>query len=225
MFIGHYGIAYIVKKKASAIPLWLLFTSVQLLDIIAFTLILLGIEKASYVPNDNPFFRNLLDLPYSHSLSGALIISAIVFIIFRVMGKKTWAWILGLCVLSHWVIDLIVHTPDLSIFFGSSKVGLGLWHYPILTYIIEIAFVFTGWLLLKKNIYSYVLLIVMVGAFTGMVFAEEPLIFREHFALRTSIVLIANLLFVFIAYLWDRKNKKYGTDSGYRDNRYIYKTA
>jgi len=209
MFIGHYGVAYIVKKKASDIPLWLLFASVQLLDIIAFTLVLLGIEKASYVPNINPFFRNLLDLPYSHSLIGAVLLSTIVFIIFWVKKKRTWAWILGLCVLSHWVIDLIVHTPDLSLFFGSSKVGLGLWHYPILTYIIEIAFVLTGWLLLKENIYSYLSLVLMVGAFTGMVFAEEPPIFREHYALRTSIVLIANLLFIFIAYLWDRKNQKF----------------
>jgi len=224
MFIGHYGIAYVVKKKASDIPLWLLFASVQLLDIIAFTLVLLGIEKASCVSSNNPFFRNLLDLPYSHSLSGALLISAIVFIIFWAMNKKTWAWILGLCVLSHWIIDLIVHTPDLSLFFGSSKVGLGLWHYPILIYILEIVIVLTGWFLLKKNIYFYFLLFLMVGAFTGMVFAKEPPIFREHYALRTSIVLIANLLFMFISYLWDRKNKKDRIDSGYRDSRYIYKT-
>lgn len=207
MFIGHYGVAYVVKKKASDIPLWLLFASVQLLDIIAFTLVLLGIEKASYTPSVNPFFRNYLNLPYSHSLIGALLISAIVFIIFWAVKKRTWAWILGLCVLSHWVIDLIVHIPDLSIFFGSTKVGLGLWHFPILTYVVEIVFVLTGWLLLKKNIYSYLLLVLMVGAFTGMVFAKEPPIFREHYVLRTSIVLIANLLFVLIAFLWDRKGK------------------
>ena len=101
MFIGHYGVAFLVKKKASDIPLWLVFATVQLLDIIAFTLVLLGIEKASYVPNDNPFFRNLLDLPYSHSLIGAVLISVIVFIIFWSLDKKTWAWLLGLCVLSH----------------------------------------------------------------------------------------------------------------------------
>jgi len=224
MFIGHYGVAYIVKNKALDIPLWLLFTSVQLLDIIAFTFVLLGLEKVSYVPNINPFFRNLLDLPYSHSLSGALLISAIVFVIFWTMDKKTWAWILGLCVLSHWIIDLIVHTSDLSIFFGSTKVGLGLWHYPILTYIVEIAFVLIGWLLLKKNIYSYLLLVLMVGAFTGMVFAKEPLIFREHYVLRTSIVLIANLLFIFLAYLWDRKTISHDTDSEWRDFRYEYTT-
>ena len=224
MFIGHYDVSFIVKKKALDMPIWLLFASVQLLDIIAFTLVLLGIEKASYVPNDNPFFRNYLDLPYSHSLTGALIVSVLVFFTFRIMDKKTWAWILGLCVLSHWVIDLIVHTPDLSLFFGIVKVGLGLWHYPILTYIIEIAIVLTGWLFMKKNIYAYLLLVLMISAFTGMVFAEEPPIFREHYAERTPIVLTANLLFIFIAYLWDRKTKSQSTDSGYRDSRHVYKT-
>jgi len=141
MFIGHYGVAYIVKKKTSDIPLWLLFATVQLIGVIAFSLVLLGIEKASYTPNDNPFFRNSSDLPYSHSLSGTVIVSTIIFVIFWAMKKKTWAWILGQCVLSHWFIDLIVHTPDPSIFFGSGKVGLGLWHYPILSYFVEIAFV------------------------------------------------------------------------------------
>lgn len=206
MFIGHYGVAYIVRKKVPDIPLCLLFASVQILDIIAFSLVLPGIEKASFVPNDNPFFRNYLDLPYSHSLSGAVLVSAIVIILFMALDKNTWAWILGLCVLSHWFIDLIVHTPDLSIFFGRVKVGMGLWHYPILTYFIEIGFVLTGWIFLKKNIYSYILLLLMVGAFTGMVFAEEPPIFREHYIFRTSIILLINLLFIFIAYLWDRKN-------------------
>ena len=151
MFIGHYGVAYIVRKKALDIPLWLLFASVQLLDIIAFSLVITGLEKATFTPSHNPFFRNYLDLPYSHSLSGALVVSVLVFIIFRALDKKTWAWILGLCILSHWFIDLIVHTPDLSIFFGSYKVGFGFWNYPIHTYIIEIAVVLTGWLLIKKN--------------------------------------------------------------------------
>jgi hypothetical protein len=64
----------------------------------------------------------------------------------------------------------------------------------------------------------------MVGAFTGMVFAKEPPIFREHYVLRTSIVLIANLLFIFLAYLWDRKTISHDTDSEWRDFRYEYTT-
>jgi hypothetical protein len=209
MFIGHYGLGYVVKKKAPELPLWLLFASVQLLDLVAFTFVLFGIEKASYNLSDNPFFRNQLDLPFSHSLLGAIIISLIVFIIFWIKDRKKWAWILGLCVLSHWFIDLIVHTNDLPILFGIYKVGFGLWNFPYLTYAIEILFVLIGWLLVRKrNVFSYVLLFFMIASFSGMIFNDEPEIMIHNDYLRTSIVLVSNGLFILLAYLSDRKLKK-----------------
>jgi len=209
MFIGHYGLGYAVKKTDEKIPLWLLFTSVQLLDLIAFTFVLLGIEHASYILSENPFFKNKLDLPFSHSLSGAVIVSLSVFLIFRFMKRKKWAWILGLCVLSHWFIDLIVHTQDLSLWFGSYNVGLGLWQYPYLSYSLEIIFVGIGWLLVKKrNVFSYLLLVLMIAGFTGMTFSEEPEIMKHSDYLRTSIVLISNGIFIFLAYLSDKKIHK-----------------
>lgn len=198
-----------VKKKAPELPLWLLFASVQLLDLVAFTLVLFGIEKASYSLSDNPFFRNQLDLPFSHSLLGAIIISLIVFIIFWIKNRKKWAWILGLCVLSHWFIDLIVHTNDLPILFGTYKVGFGLWNFPYLTYAIEILFVLTGWLLVReRNVFSYVLLFFMIASFSGMIFNDEPEIMKQNDYLRTSVVLVSNGLFILLAYFSDRKQKK-----------------
>ena len=208
MFIGHYGVANIVRKKASDIPLWLLFTSVQLMDIIGFTFTILGIEKVYTVPNDNHLLRYVTDMPYSHSLIGTLLVSLIVFFFFRAMDKKSWAWILGLCVLSHWFIDLIVHTPDLGIFSDSWKVGLGLWHYPVLTYITELTFFMTGWILMKKNIYSYLLLIFMVAAATAMVFADIPPILNKSISLCCAGLLIFTLLSIFLAYLWDKSFQK-----------------
>ncbi|MFH0756146.1 MAG: hypothetical protein V2B15_02525 [Bacteroidota bacterium] len=209
MFIGHYGLGYIVKKKEKQIPLWLLFASVQLIDIIAFILVLLGLEKASYFPSDNPFFRSQLYLPYSHSLLGTLIISIVVFFIFWIKDKKRWAWILGLCVLSHWFIDLLVHTDDLPILFGKYNVGFGLWNFPYLAYSIEVLFVFIGWLLVKrKNIYSYLLLILMILYFSVMVFEEQPEIFKSNDYLRVLVVLISNGLFIFLAFLTDRQQAK-----------------
>lgn len=209
MFIGHYGLGYIVKKKTKKIPLWMLFASVQLLDLIAFTLVLFGIEKASYIDSNNPFFRNHLVLPYSHSLIGAVIISLIVFLFFRIIRQKQWAWVLGLCVLSHWFIDFIVHTNDLSILFTSNISSLGLWNYPYLTFAIEVIFVITGWIIIKnKNVFSYILLFLMLASFTGMVFSEEPEIMKQNDILRTSVVLFSNAMFIFIAFLWERLSRK-----------------
>lgn len=180
------------------------------MDLVAFTLVLFGVEKASYNPSDNPFFRNQLDLPFSHSLVGAIIISLIVFIILWIKDRKKWAWILGLCVLSHWFIDLIVHTNDLPILFGTTyKVGFGLWNFPYLAYAIEILFVLTGWLIVReKNVYSYILLFFMIAGFSGMIFSDEPEIMKQNEYLRTLVVLISNGLFILLAYLHDRKLKK-----------------
>ncbi len=209
MFIGHYGIGYAVKKAEKDIPLWLLFTSVQLLDLVAFTLVLLGVEKASFTPNNNPFFRNNLSIPYSHSLIGAVILSLLVYFLFRIMNKKRWAWILGLCVLSHWFIDLLVHNRDLPLWFGSYKVGLGLWQYPFISYMVEVIFVLGGWLLIKqKNVFSYILLFLMIASFTGMVFSDEPEIMKHNDYLRTSMVLISNGVFILLAYFSDKKSKR-----------------
>ncbi len=156
MYIGHYGLSYLVKNRSEQIPLWVLFLSVQLLDIIAFVLIIIGIEKAIYLPNTNPFFRTqLLYLPFSHSLVGALVISSVVFLGFWFSDRKNWALILALCVLSHWFIDLLVHLSDLPTLFDQYKVGLGLWAYPYLSLFLEIAAFVSGWLLIRKrNKYS-----------------------------------------------------------------------
>lgn len=208
MFIGHYGIAYAVKKKAAEIPLWLLFLSVQLMDIVAFVLVFLGLEKASFQSSDNPFFRNNLDLPFSHSLVGALVLSALMYVILMIFKRKPWALIAALCVLSHWLIDLIVHTPDLSLFFGHIKVGLGLWSYPYLSFGLEIVMVLAGWLYLGyRNAVSFLLLFLLLAGFCGMTFGKEPDMIKSHEALRTLVVLVPNLLFIVLAYFSEKAQK------------------
>ena len=209
MFVGHYGLGFMVKKKIKDIPLWLLFLSVQLMDIVAFILVFFGIEKAAYRNSDNPFFTNNLDLPYSHSLAGALLLSLIVYLILLIAKRKSWALIAAVCVLSHWFIDLIVHTPDLSIFFGYGKVGLGLWNYPYLSFGLEIVIVLLGWLILRyKNAVSFLLLFLLVAGFTGMFFGKEPDAVKNNATMRTLIVLVPNMLFIVLAYFSERLQKK-----------------
>lgn len=53
---------------------------------------------------------------------------------------------------SHWVLDLIVHRPDLPLFpDDSDKVGFGLWNYPLLAILIEAAIFITGLVLYLKT--------------------------------------------------------------------------
>ncbi|HOW83472.1 MAG TPA: hypothetical protein PK573_12990 [Spirochaetota bacterium] len=208
MFIGHYGIGFILKKKFREIPLWVYFACLQLTDILSFILVLAGIERASYRESANPFFRNDLYLPYSHSLAGAIALSAAAYVFFIAVRRRSWALIAALCVLSHWFIDLIVHTPDLSLFFGYCQVGLGLWNCPYVSFGIEIAFTVGGWLVLGyRNVWSFVLLFALIGSLTGMVFGSEPAMFRNSQSLRTLLVLGSNLIFIALAWCAERRER------------------
>ncbi len=178
MFIGHYAVGFVLKKKTNEIPLWLLFISVQFVDILAFLFVLLGIEKITYNPSDNPFLRTIIEyVPYSHSLFTNILLAIIVFLIFWKYKNKEWGFILSTGVLSHWFLDTLVHLPDMPLFHNSLKVGLGLWRFPIVAFLFELSLlVIAGYYLLagyKKSKRHIVLMILLSAGFLSMFFAPE----------------------------------------------------
>lgn len=140
MFIGHYG-AGLAAKRAAPVSLGWLFLAVQWLDLLWPTLLLLHIEQAAINTAPHATVPLLFTYyPYSHSLVMAIVWSllfAILYWLFTKNGK--YALVLGLCVLSHWVLDLIVHVPDLPLYVGANapKLGLQLWNYPVMSNIVE----------------------------------------------------------------------------------------
>lgn len=148
MFVGHYGASFAIKAVRPAIPLWLLFIAVQLVDVAWSVLILLGIEKARIVPGitaSNPF--DLYYMPYTHSLVAAILWSVATGALCKVLlGLRKWssaAWI-GAAVFSHWVLDWLVHRPDLPLYDDTMKVGLGIWNYPVIALALEALLLFGG---------------------------------------------------------------------------------
>jgi hypothetical protein len=131
MFTGHYSASFAGKAVERSIPLWVLFVAVQFLDFCWAVLVLAGVEKVRVVPGF--MAASALDLyymPYTHSLAGAVVLSAVFALVFRAIWKSSWkaALIVGAAVFSHWVLDLLVHAPDLLI-YGNVKAGFGLWNY------------------------------------------------------------------------------------------------
>ena len=151
MFVGHYGVSFAAKMVAPAVPLWVLFVAVQLLDVVWAPFVLLGIEKVRIVPGitaSNPL--DLYYMPYTHSLIAALLWSAAAFLGYRlvVSAKPAGAaLVVSGAVFSHWMLDLLVHRPDLPLYDDTAKVGLGLWNMPVLAFGLEILLLFGGmWL-------------------------------------------------------------------------------
>ena len=147
MFIGHYGAGFAGKKIDNQPSLGTMFFAAQFLDLLWPIFILLGIEKVKIEPG--LMAANPLDFtfyPYTHSLFFT-VIWGILFgaVYFLVRKNLKGSILLGSLVLSHWVLDLIVHRPDLPIFpWSDLKVGLGLWNSVPVSFILEVLIFSTG---------------------------------------------------------------------------------
>jgi hypothetical protein len=143
MFVGHYSVSLVARRSSVDLPLWIWFIAVQWLDFAFTVFVLLGIEKVRIVPGfteANPL--DLYYLPYSHGLLGATVTSAIfaglVMAIFPAARSAVGFGLLWLASFSHWLLDLVMHTPDLPIIAGPTKVGLGLWNHLAISLSLEI---------------------------------------------------------------------------------------
>src|SRR6185369_4243755 len=157
MFVGHYGVSFTAKKLEPSVPLWVLFLAVQLLGVAWAFFVLLGIEKVHIVPGitaSNPF--DLYYMPYTHCLVAALLWSGGAFLVYRVLKGSDGtfaALVVGAAVFSHWVLDLIVHRPDLPLYGNNAKVGLGLWNLPVAAFALETAVLFGGmWMYFRTGV-------------------------------------------------------------------------
>jgi hypothetical protein len=156
MFIGHFAVAFGAKKYAPQVSLGVLFLACQLADIIWPNLVLLGIEKVEIEPGVTAMTPlNFLYYPWSHSLVMLLLWSvlfAVIYTALRRAGTRA-AVVITIVALSHWVLDVVTHRPDMPITLGNStRVGTGLWNVPVLAVTLELGLFALGvWLYLRHT--------------------------------------------------------------------------
>jgi hypothetical protein len=205
MFVGHYGVSFAAKRVDPTIPLWVLFLAVQFLDILWAPCILLGIEKVRIVPGitaSNPL--DLYYMPYTHSLVAALFWSCVGGFAYQFVARparRQASAVVGLAVFSHWILDFVVHRPDLPLYDNSAKVGLGLWNAPALAFGLEAALLFGGvWLCLRgrlaRSLGTLVFGVLMLAIQAYVFFGPPPASDRAA----ASMALIAYA--VFAAVIW-----------------------
>ncbi|MBI1250844.1 MAG: hypothetical protein GC189_05170 [Alphaproteobacteria bacterium] len=140
MFVGHYAAALAIKAAEPRAPLWTLAAGCQLVDIGWSALVMADIERVRIDESLPGSPLDLYHMPYTHSLPAALAWSAGAAVLARLALRPNWrvaGWI-AVAVFSHWVLDFLVHRPDLALWPGGPKVGLALWNYPVPEQAIEI---------------------------------------------------------------------------------------
>jgi hypothetical protein len=158
MFIGHYGPAFAAKPVVKAIPLWLLFIAVQWLDVCWSALVMLGVEKVRIVPGfTEGSALDLYFMPYTHGLIGALALSLVfgaIALLFVHERRVAVVAVVAGAVFSHWLLDLVVHMPDLPLIGDSMKVGFGLWRWLWISLPLELATLVAGAIVYLRTVPS-----------------------------------------------------------------------
>ncbi|MEX1140024.1 MAG: hypothetical protein WEF53_11830 [Bacteroidota bacterium] len=155
MFIGHFAVALAAKKVVPRVSLGTMILSTSFIDLLWPLFLVLGIENVRVDPGNTVVTPlDFSNYPYSHSLAGVVVWSILVGGIYFFLRKdRKAALIVGIGVLSHWILDLVTHRPDLPLLPGyETVVGFGLWNSLAGTLILEIGIFLGGvWLYLQST--------------------------------------------------------------------------
>jgi hypothetical protein len=146
MFAGHFAIALAAKRIAPSASLGTLTFAAQWLDLLWPTLLIAGVERVRIDPAPGALPLVFERYPWSHSLAAvamwALLIAAVHYALRR---EGRTAAVLAALVASHWVLDAVVHVPDLPILPGGGPlVGAGLWNHKVAALMLELALLAAG---------------------------------------------------------------------------------
>jgi hypothetical protein len=131
MFIGHNADAFADKRAAPQTSLGTLLLASEFIDVLWPVFLLAGIEHVRVDPGNTVFTPlDLYDFPWTHSLLMCFVWALAFGTVYGVARRDAFAAaVVGAVVLSHWLLDAIVHRPDLPLTpGGTARIGLGLWN-------------------------------------------------------------------------------------------------
>jgi hypothetical protein len=135
MFAGHIGAALVIGRVERRVNVGVFVGAALLLDLVLWLLVLLGLESvvipSSFTSTHQPEFV----FPYSHGLLAAVLWSAVAgapaFLACSDRPALKWraAVLIAAAVVSHWLLDALVHRPEMPLTDSTSRmVGLALWN-------------------------------------------------------------------------------------------------
>ncbi len=191
MFAGHVGVAMAIGRAERRVNVGVFVAAALLLDFVLWLLILLGWESVNIPTHFSNTHQPEFDFPYSHGLLAAVLWSALagalaLLCCSRLQGDPKWriAGLVAAAVFSHWLLDALVHRPELRLTGDTSPaVGLGLWDRMPAALAVEAAIVAVGLVLFVRGsglsrgrAIAMAALCVVILAFTimGMTVAPPP---------------------------------------------------
>jgi hypothetical protein len=218
MFIGHFALAFGAKRAAPSVSLAALFIACELADLVWPVLVIAGIEHVEVQAGATAFTPlNFVSYPYSHSLI-MLFVWALAFAgayLALTRAGTPAAAAIAMLVLSHWVLDVVTHRPDMPLTpWTDTRLGLGLWNSVAGTIAVESAMFAAGLLLFLRGapprtrgrtIGLWALVAVLVVLYVGNAFGPLP-------PSGAAVAWSANGIWLFVVWAWfvDRPRSSHG---------------
>ncbi len=155
MFLGHFAVGLAARPLAPRLPLAVLLAAPQALDLVWPVMVGLGLERARIEPGHLEASPLVLEhMPYSHSLVAALGWALLCALGYRLVTRdRRGAVVVAALVLSHWLLDWVSHEPDMPLWPGSGRYGLGLWYSLPATLATELVMFAAGaWLYTRATV-------------------------------------------------------------------------
>jgi len=186
MFLGHFALGFGAKVVAPRVSLGALFLAAQFIDLLWPIFLLLGIERVRIEPGATVVTPLVFEhYPYSHSLLAVLGWAVLVGVLYLLLKRdRLGAVVMGALVLSHWLLDLMVHRSDLPLSpWGDAVSGLHLWSSLPLTLALEIPMFALGvWVYVRNTVALdgvgrwglLGLVLFLFAVYTGNLFGPPP---------------------------------------------------
>jgi hypothetical protein len=190
MFAGHVGAALAVGRAERRVNVGVFVAAALLLDVVLWLFLLLGWESVAIPDNFASTHQPEFVFPFSHGLAASLVWSVLAAVAAwaacaRLGSARARAAVLvGAAVFSHWVIDVVVHQPEMPLAGANSpKVGFGLWQNMPIALAVEAVIVAIGLFLFvpgsglsrgKSIALTALTLVILAFTMAGMTIAPPP---------------------------------------------------
>lgn len=185
MVLGHFAVGFASKRAAPKASLGALMAAPLLADLLWPVFLLFGWEKVRAVPEGKTFQTlEFTSYPWSHSLEMGIVWGLVFAILYWTFTRyRAGAVVIFFGVVSHWVLDLVVHVPDLPLtVHGTARLGLGMWNAVPATIAVEYLLLAIGtWLYVgttraRDSIgrWSFVVFVGLIAVFYASTISAPP---------------------------------------------------
>ena len=193
--ITHASTALALKRRWPTAGLWPLLISVQAIEILWVVFVYAGVERPEYTADA----VHLAFLPYSHSIGSTVLVALGFWAYARFgLGNRTLATALAIGVMSHVVLDIIHHEPNIVLLPAAIGPGLGLnlQGVPALDFVVELLFGIACWWIFRGTT-GLLVAIVLLNAMNLPLMFPRPgtgTMLAAHPAVLPTVILVQILL-------------------------------